>query len=68
MTNESIKVLLIFMLFGSIRTAIFVSVLPKSQLRSSYHALLEWLTAWISPATPERATQRVALKRDRSNR
>ena len=68
MTNELIRVLLVFMLLGDRRTATFVSELAKSQPRVWYHALLEWLTALILPAIPERATQRVALKRDRSNR
>jgi hypothetical protein len=68
MTNESAKILLIFMLFGSIRIAISMSALAKSQPQFDYHALLERLAAWIWSAMTERATQRVALKRDRSNR
>jgi len=53
MTKESINILLALLLLGGIRTAIFVS---------------DWLTALVPPAMPERAMQRVALKRDRSNR
>lgn len=59
MTNESIKILVTLMLFGGIRTAIFVSEMPKSQI------WFEWLTALVSPLMPARATQRVARRRDR---
>ena len=55
MTNELIKALLMIMLYGGFRTAIFVSDMLKSQPSVGYQAFLERLTALVWPANPEHA-------------
>jgi hypothetical protein len=64
--NQSIKAVLMIMLFGGLRTAIFVSDMPKSRPSVRYQALLERLTALVWPAIPECAMQRVASTRCRT--
>ncbi len=51
MTNETIKVLLMIMLLGGIRAAIFVTEMPKLQVETFYRRLLDWM---MPPATPAR--------------
>jgi hypothetical protein len=58
MTNESIKILLILVLLGSIRTAIFFSEMPTSRSHLGYEMLLAWLTALVWPVMPARAMRR----------
>lgn len=49
MTNETIKVLLMIMLLGGIRAAIFVTEMPKLQAAMLYRGLLDWM---MPPAEP----------------
>ncbi|MDE1937155.1 hypothetical protein [Bradyrhizobium sp.] len=49
MTNETIKVLLMVMLLGGIRAAIFVTEMPKLQAAMLYRGLLDWM---MPPAQP----------------
>ena len=49
MTNETIKVLLMVMLLGGIRAAIFVTEMPKLQVETFYRRLLDWM---MPPAEP----------------
>jgi transposase len=53
MTNETIKVVLMVMLLGGLRTAIFVTEMPKSQPRLVYQTFLDWMIALVWPAMPE---------------
>ncbi len=50
MTNETIKVLLMVLLLGSLRTAIFVIEMPKLQAATLYRGLLDWMMPLASPA------------------
>ncbi|MGZ5872604.1 MAG: hypothetical protein ACXWKP_10895 [Bradyrhizobium sp.] len=70
MTNESIKTLLMIMLFGGLRTLIFVMEIPKSQLWLGCQALLDWLKllAWPAMALPDRALQPIFLRHKSSRR
>ena len=56
MTNETIKVVLMVMLLGGLRTAIFVTEMPKSQPWLVYQTFLDWMIALVWPAMPEPAT------------
>ena len=58
MTNETIKVLLMVMLFGGLRLAIFVTEMPKSQPWFVLHpAFLDWMVALFWPSMPEPASR-----------
>ena len=43
MTNETMKVLLMVILLGGLRAAIFVTEMQKSQARTLYRDLLDWM-------------------------
>jgi hypothetical protein len=49
MTNETIKVLLMVMLLGGLRTAIFVTEMQKSQVERLYRGVLDWMMPPVSP-------------------
>jgi hypothetical protein len=66
MTSETIKILLMILLWGGLRTAIFVMEKPSSRAWSLYQALLEWVTMAVWPAVP--APRRVIVKRDAQRR
>ena len=51
MTNETIKILLMVMLLGGLRTAIFVTEMPKGWFGPQ--ALLDWMMAHLWPPVPE---------------
>ena len=51
MTNETIKILLMVMLLGGLRTAIFVTEMPKSWFVRQ--PLLDWMMAHLWPPVPE---------------
>ncbi len=53
MTNETIKILLMVMLLGGLRMAIFVTEMPKSWFVPQ--ALLDWIVAHQWPPVPELA-------------
>lgn len=51
MTNEAIKILLMIMLLGGLRTAMFVTEMPKPwRVRE---ALLDWIRAQLWPPVPD---------------
>jgi hypothetical protein len=50
MANETVKVLLMVMLLGGIRTAMFVADISAAQWQSASRACLDWLAALLSPA------------------
>lgn len=49
MTNETIKALLMLILFGGLRIAIFVTATPKSQVWSLCIAFLDWMKLLVWP-------------------
>lgn len=55
MASETIKVLLMVSLFGGLRTAMFVSEIPKSQWLALYHEALDGIAALVWPATTRTA-------------
>ncbi|MDE2065021.1 MAG: hypothetical protein KGJ00_21670 [Bradyrhizobium sp.] len=60
MTNETIKVLLMIMLLGGIRAAIFATEMPKLQAAMLYRGLLDWM---MPPAAPARLSLAPRLNR-----
>jgi hypothetical protein len=58
MTNETIKILLMVMLLGGLRIAIFVTEMPKAQPWSLHSAFLDWMIALFWPAMPGPASAR----------
>jgi hypothetical protein len=64
MTNESIKVLLMVILLGGLRTAISGAEPPKSESWLGHKARLDWLRALVWPAMPQHAPQRIVARRN----
>jgi hypothetical protein len=58
MTNETIKILLMVMLLGGLRIAIFVTEMPKAQPWSLHSTFLDWMKALFWPAMPGPASAR----------
>jgi hypothetical protein len=58
------KVLLMVLLLGGLRTAIFVTEMPKARSRPEHGVVLDWLMAMLWPAMPEQARQPVRQRRD----
>jgi hypothetical protein len=55
MANETIKVLLMVFLLGGLRTAMFVTEIPRAQWIALYHDTFEWIVALFWPAATRTA-------------
>lgn len=66
MTNETIKILVMVLLLGGLRTAIFVTEMPKAQLWSACQGFVEWLMASVWPVVPQ--LHPAIIRRHRSRR